>query len=102
VVQQHQFLDIGPVASAGQGKTRQDAGGGVMFILGEITKKAIFTVYHVGHHSSSGDATALEQQYMTQYTDETTKVGINISNTLLGTSKQKALRQLSSLMRTNH
>jgi hypothetical protein len=38
---------------------------------------AIVTVYRVGHNHNTGDATAFQQQYRTQYADETARVEIN-------------------------
>jgi hypothetical protein len=38
---------------------------------------AIVTVYRVGHNHNAGDATAFQQQYRTQYADETARVEIN-------------------------
>jgi hypothetical protein len=35
------------------------------------------TVYRVGHNHNAGDATAFQQQYRTQYADETARVEIN-------------------------
>jgi hypothetical protein len=40
-------------------------------------KFAIITVYRVGHNHNAGDATAFQQQYRTQYADETAIVEIN-------------------------
>jgi hypothetical protein len=40
-------------------------------------KFAIVIVYCVGHNHNTGDATAFQQQYRTQYADETTRVEIN-------------------------
>jgi hypothetical protein len=40
-------------------------------------KFAIVTVYRVGHNRNAGDATAFQQQYRTQYADETARVEIN-------------------------
>jgi hypothetical protein len=46
--------------------------------LGKNDKKfASSTVYQVGHNHNAGDATALQQQYRTQYADETARVEIN-------------------------
>jgi hypothetical protein len=46
--------------------------------LGKNDKKfANVTVYRVGHNHNAGDATALQQQYRTQYSDETAIVEIN-------------------------
>jgi hypothetical protein len=46
--------------------------------LGKKDKKnAIVTVYRVGHNHNVGDATAFQQQYRTQYADETARVEIN-------------------------
>jgi hypothetical protein len=46
--------------------------------LGKNDKKfAIVTVYHIGHNRNTGDATAFQQQYRTQYDDETARVEIN-------------------------
>jgi hypothetical protein len=46
--------------------------------LGKNDKKfAIVTVYRVGHNHNAGDATAFQQQYRTQYADETARVEIN-------------------------
>jgi hypothetical protein len=46
--------------------------------LGKNDKKfAIVTVYRVGHNRNAGDATAFQQQYRTQYADETARVEIN-------------------------
>jgi hypothetical protein len=46
--------------------------------LGNKNKKfAIVTVYRVGHNHDTGDATAFQQQYRTQYADETARVEIN-------------------------
>jgi predicted AAA+ superfamily ATPase len=42
-----------------------------------MTKLAIVTVYRVGHNQNAGDATAFQQQYRTQYADETARVEIN-------------------------
>jgi hypothetical protein len=38
---------------------------------------AIVTVYRFGHNHNTGDATAFQQQYRTQYADETARVEIN-------------------------
>jgi hypothetical protein len=38
---------------------------------------AIVTVYRVGHNHNMGDATAFQQQYRTEYADETARVKIN-------------------------
>jgi hypothetical protein len=38
---------------------------------------AIVTVYRVGHNRNAGDATAFQQQYRTQYANETARVEIN-------------------------
>jgi hypothetical protein len=40
-------------------------------------KNSIVTVYRVGHNRNAGDATAFQQQYITQYADETARVEIN-------------------------
>jgi hypothetical protein len=46
--------------------------------LGKKVKKfAIVTVYRVGHTHNSGDATAFQQQYRTQFADETARFEIN-------------------------
>jgi hypothetical protein len=46
--------------------------------IGKNEKKfAIVTVYRVGHNRNAGDATAFQQQYRTQYSDETARVEIN-------------------------
>jgi hypothetical protein len=46
--------------------------------LGKNDKKfAIVTVYRVGHNRNAGDAMAFQQQYRTQYADETARVEIN-------------------------
>jgi hypothetical protein len=46
--------------------------------IGKNDKKvAIFTVYCVGHNQNTGDTTAFQQQYRTQYADETKRVEIN-------------------------
>jgi hypothetical protein len=46
--------------------------------LGKNDKKfAIATVYCVGHNRNTGDATAFQHQYRTQYADETARVEIN-------------------------
>jgi hypothetical protein len=46
--------------------------------LGKKDKKfAIITVYRVGHNHNMGDTTAFQQQYRTQYADETARVEIN-------------------------
>jgi hypothetical protein len=46
--------------------------------LGKNDKKfAIVTVYRVGHNRNAGDATVFQQQYRTQYADETARVEIN-------------------------
>jgi hypothetical protein len=46
--------------------------------FGKKDKKiAIVTVYRVGHNHNTGDTTAFQQQYITQYADETTRVEIN-------------------------
>jgi hypothetical protein len=45
--------------------------------IGKNDKKfAIVTVYRVGHNRNTGDATAFQQQYRTQYADETARVEI--------------------------
>jgi predicted AAA+ superfamily ATPase len=38
---------------------------------------AIVTVYRAGHNRNTGDATSFQQQYRTQYADETAIVEIN-------------------------
>jgi hypothetical protein len=43
----------------------------------ERQKFAIVTVYRVGHNHNAGDSTAFQQQYRTQYADETARVEIN-------------------------
>jgi hypothetical protein len=46
--------------------------------LGKNDKKfAIVTAYRVGHNRNAGDVTAFQQQYITQYADETARVEIN-------------------------
>jgi hypothetical protein len=40
-------------------------------------KFSVVTVYRVGHNRNTGDATAFQQQYRTQYDDETARVEIN-------------------------
>jgi hypothetical protein len=46
--------------------------------LGKKDEKfAIITVYRVGHNHNACDATAFQQQYRTQYADETARVEIN-------------------------
>jgi hypothetical protein len=46
--------------------------------VGKNDKKfATVTVYRVGHNRNADDATAFQQQYRTQYTDETARVEIN-------------------------
>jgi hypothetical protein len=46
--------------------------------LGKNDKKfAIATVYRSGHNHNAGDATAFQQQYRTQYYNETARVEIN-------------------------
>jgi hypothetical protein len=46
--------------------------------LGKNDKKfAIVTFYRVGHNHNTGDAMAFQQQYRTQYADETARVEIN-------------------------
>jgi hypothetical protein len=46
--------------------------------LGKNDKKfAIIIVYRVCHNHNAGDATAFQQQYRTQYADETARVEIN-------------------------
>jgi hypothetical protein len=40
-------------------------------------KSAIVTVYRFGHNRNAGDATAFQQQYRTQYADETARAEIN-------------------------
>jgi hypothetical protein len=46
--------------------------------LGKKDKKfAIVTVYRVGQNHNTGDATAFQQQYRTQYVDETARVEIS-------------------------
>jgi hypothetical protein len=46
--------------------------------LGKKDKNfAIVTVYRVGHNHNTGDATAFQKQYRTQYADETARVEIN-------------------------
>jgi hypothetical protein len=46
--------------------------------LGKNDKQfAIVTVYQVGHNRNAGDATAFQQQYRTQYADETARVDID-------------------------
>jgi hypothetical protein len=45
--------------------------------IGKNDKKfAIVTVYRVGHNRNAGDATTFQQQYRTQYADETARVEI--------------------------
>jgi hypothetical protein len=46
-------------------------------IVKKDKKFAIVTVYRVGHNRNAGDATAFQQQYRTQYADETAIVEIN-------------------------
>jgi hypothetical protein len=43
----------------------------------ELKKIAIVTVYRVVHNRNAGDATAFQQQYRTQYADETARVEID-------------------------
>jgi hypothetical protein len=46
--------------------------------LGKNDKKfAIVTVYRIGNNRNLGDATACQQQYRTQYDDETARVDTN-------------------------
>jgi hypothetical protein len=46
--------------------------------IGKKDKKfAIVAVYRVGHNHNAGDATAFQQQYITQYADENAIVEIN-------------------------
>jgi PP-loop superfamily ATP-utilizing enzyme len=43
----------------------------------EWKKCVIITVFRVGQNRNAGDATAFQQQYRTQYADETARVEIN-------------------------
>jgi hypothetical protein len=61
------------------GKDPTGCGRSSYICLGKNIKKfAIVTVYCVGNNRNSGDATAFQQQYRTQYTDDTARVDINL------------------------
>jgi hypothetical protein len=60
------------------GKDLTDCGRWSYICIGNNDKKkSIVTVYRVGHNKNAGDATAFQQQYRTQYYDETERVEIN-------------------------
>jgi hypothetical protein len=60
------------------GKDPTGCGRWIYFCLGKNDKKfAIVTVYRFGHNRNAGDAKAFQQQYRTQYADETARVEIN-------------------------
>jgi hypothetical protein len=72
-------------------------------------KFAIVTVYSVGHNRNTGDATAFQQKYRTQYADETARVEIDPHKQAMidleyftEELKKMALKLLFSLMQTNH
>jgi hypothetical protein len=72
--QQHQVT--GTAVSLSQEKIRPGAGVGVISALAR-TINAIVTVYRVGNNRNLGDATEFQQQYMTQYANDTARVDIN-------------------------
>jgi hypothetical protein len=78
LARQHQHWDTGIAASYDPEKDPTGCGQwSYICIVNNDKKFAIITVYRVGNNRNAEDATAFQQQYRTQYANETARVEIN-------------------------